>query len=54
MLTEDKVLKNRYPNFIAADYVHEGNLLSLVNNINNKANDYKIRKIMYSKIKKSI
>lgn len=49
---KSKVFGKRYPNFIAVDFVNEGNLIRLVNEINNKANDRKTRKLMYSKLVK--
>jgi len=42
-----QIYKHRYPNFIAVDFVNEGNLMSLVNQINRQATHYKRRKFMF-------
>ncbi len=44
------LLNRRYPNFIAVDFVNEGNLMRLVNRINNSANNLQKRKNMYRKL----
>lgn len=49
-LDKKKVFKNRYPNFIALDFVNEGNPMELVNEINSKANRKRERRKMFRKI----
>lgn len=55
----NKMLKSkghikRYPNFIAIDFVNEGNLLALVNKINKMAYNVNLRKKMYRKLSRYI
>jgi hypothetical protein len=50
-LSAKQIYKNRYPNFIAVDYVNEGNLITLVNQINIKASNRRKRKFMFRPMK---